>query len=73
MALYAKIGDDGLVHRVSSAMFEKDNATGIAFCRVEGKVVHTESEVVTCQGCRDVSIKYAMDRLNPSDSGGSNG
>ena len=72
MAFYAKIGNDGLIHRVSSAMFKRDSAEGIAFCRVEGRITYAETEVATCPGCRELTITYAMNRLN-NDSGGTDG
>ena len=53
----AHIGSDGLIHRVATAMFSGKEASGTAFCNVQGEVKFSESDVITCDKCRATIIR----------------
>jgi hypothetical protein len=62
----ARIGDDEKVHRIASALFEKDGAQGAAFCRIKGNVQFVHTEVITCNECRASLIKSSLGSLSPA-------
>lgn len=60
----ANIGEDGLTHRVASALFEKGKANGEGFCGSRGEVRFSTTDVITCEKCRSTLLRSIRNDLS---------
>ena len=64
----AYIGEDGLTHRVASALFGKNSSRGEAFCRAQGDVKMVDSDVISCEKCRASLIRSIREDLKVKEA-----